>query len=109
MLRLTRENWDRFETHNKKTTIRLHQLKPGIHACGSGSPQWGNWKKWGDVHVHPWIKKCRVDQLTLEDAKRDGFDSLCELLLELGRLNKSIKADDIVYIHPLEKVKYAGE
>jgi len=105
MIRFSKSNWDRFKTNNKKTTIRLREVKTGIHACGSGSPQWGNWKRWGTVYVHPFVAKKKVIDLNSEDAERDGFDSLTELLIELGKLNKTITVNDYVYIHPVEVKK----
>jgi len=109
-MRFSPSNWSRFETHNKKTTIRTREQKPGIKVAGHGSIQWGSWVAYPEkVRIHPYSKKCRVIELTKEDAVNDGFDSLCELILELGCLNKDITVDTLVYIHPVEKLlKHGG-
>ena len=100
MIKFSKDNWRRFETHNKRTTIRHHELKTGFHAVSSG--WYKNYKRLGTVYVHPYEKKCKVRELTEQDARDDGFDSLCELLIELAHLNRRLIADTIVWKHPLE-------
>lgn len=106
LLRFSPPNWERFETHNKKTTIRTRRIKPGVHTAGKGSPQWRTWVPWPQkVYVYTEEKACKVCELTEQDAKDDGFDSLCELLLELGKLNRGITAETTVYKHPVIRLK----
>lgn len=99
-VRFTQGNWDRFK-NGKTTTIRMHPIKPGWHDAVSGSrfkP-----KKLGEVFIRDfYVPKC-VRELNEADAKNDGFNSLAELLLELGRLNKDITVGSIVLIHGVVK------
>lgn len=106
MIRFSPDNWKRFETHNKKTTIRFFRVKPGVHVAGTGSPQYGNWKPYLEkMYVHPETKSCPVKELTLLDAFDDGFDSLAELMFELGKRNPKRSVEETVYKHPVEKIK----
>ena len=110
MIRFSLKNWERFETHGKKTTIRLRKVKHGVHVAGRGSPQWGTWVAYPEkVYAHSLKKECMVKELNDDDARLDGFDSLCELLLELGGLNRQITPDSMAYVYPIRKITKAGE
>jgi hypothetical protein len=106
MIKFSKSNWERFETHNKRTTIRHHELKTGFHTASTG--WYKNYSRLGTVYVHPFEKKCMVKELTMQDAMDDGFDSLCELLIELAHLNKALTPETIVFKHPVEKQKVAA-
>lgn len=98
MIRFSKSNFERFKTHNKLTTIRGHELKAGEHDFIGGSRM--KPFAYGHGFVHPAVKKCRIRDLTEADAKNDGFDSLCELLLELGHLGKGeFKPETWVWVH----------
>lgn len=101
MIKFSKRNWERFETNNKKTTIRHKELKVGFHVASSG--WYRNYEKLGTVYIHPYEKTCRVYELTLIDAVDDGFETLCELLIELAHLNRLLTPDTIVWKHPIEK------
>ena len=106
VIRFSKDNWEKFETHNKKTTIRFGKVKVGFHTAGHGSMQWGSWSSYPEkVYVHPFMKSCKAKNLTEKDAKKDGFDTLNELMFELGKLNPRRSAEETVYVYPIEKVK----
>jgi hypothetical protein len=97
-MRFSKQNWERFFTKGKKTTIRLKKKGTGIQKAYAGSrfkPQLLGTIKVGLPH------RCLASDLTEEDAKNDGFDSLCELLLELGKLNEDIEVDSEIFIYPV--------
>jgi hypothetical protein len=104
MIRYAKSNWENHfrDEFGKGSTIRTHRLKEGKHAAMSGSRY--KPEKVGWVWKHGDIEK-KVYELTPFDAVRDGFraDSpkavVAELLLELGRLNKDLKADSTVFIN----------
>ncbi len=77
--------------------------KPGYHAASTGRYQ--SYARLGTAYVHPFNKTCKAKELTHEDAINDGFDSLCEYIIELAHLNKGLTADTQVWIHPTDKVK----
>ena len=101
-MRMTQKNWDRIETHNKKTTIRVHELKEGIQNvyCGSRYKP----KLLGQLKVSKPSSIKMFKELIKKDAKSDGFNTLTELTLELMELNKNIMPDTILFIHPIKKV-----
>ena len=101
-MQFTKSNWERFETYSKKTTIRNHELKAGVHKVASG--MFKRRESLGKVYVHPYEKKCKVCELTEQDAKDDGFDSLCELLIELAHRNPNLTAYDYVYKQGVDKL-----
>lgn len=101
MIRFTKENWDRFRTHNKTTTIRTKPLKPGVYNAYGGSRY--KPEKLGQIMIES------VDSyplLTLHDydAENDGFDGITELIIELAHLNPKLKHIDRVYIHKVKVV-----
>ena len=104
VVRYAENNWSKyFDGSGKKTTIRHHELKTGFHATTGGSrfkP-----KRLGSHYVHPYSKMCLVKELTEQDARNDGFNNLCELLLELAKRNPTIQADTQVWIHPTSQQK----
>lgn len=99
-VRFTQSNWDKFFSSDKKTTIRLHALKPGLHAVLGGSRFKPVTR--GALFVYTFKETKKIRDLTLADARNDGFDMLADLLLELGRLNKECTSDSWVFIHPVE-------
>ena len=108
MTRFTVENWLRFRTHNKKTTTRIKPLKLGIHKC-LGGPYYTPIRL-GKVEVGRVMFEKSVSQLTAEDAIYDGFDTLCEYLLELAHRNPRLTTQTTVYIQPAKVVEdvYSG-
>jgi len=102
MLRFTKENWERFKTPGKTTTIRMKRLKPGVYNCYGGSRY--KPEKLGQVVVEEGPDVMSVYGLILSDALNDGFESLAELLIELAHLNPKLKATNDVYIHKVKVV-----
>lgn len=120
MVRFTRENWERFKTHGKQTTIRTHPLRVGVHTVFSGSrfkPE-----LLGYVQIGEPTKKL-VKDLEPIDAVRDGFgisttfieqneppgliqlyNNLHELLIELAHRNPTLTLDTTIYIHPTREI-----
>jgi len=86
MIFFTKGNWNRFFTHNKKTTIRFHHVMEGLHSAGSGSRLSGTYKHLGKVIIGKAVEPEGkfVKDLTEHDAMDDGFDSLEELMKELS-------------------------
>ena len=97
----TEKNWIRFAI-GKITTIRTRERKEGIYTAYRGR---FNRKILGKVKISKPTKICKVSELTEQDAKNDGFLSLAELLLELGRLNAQITVNTFVYIYPVEVIE----
>ena len=97
VVRFKQENWDRFKTHGKKTTIRDHPLKPGLCTTYGGSRY--NPVKLGVIEVLPNPASKTVKELNEYEAKRDGFGTLAELILELKACCPKLQATDVVYIH----------
>jgi len=103
MIRFTKENWERFKTHNKTTTIRTKPLKPGVYNAYGGSRY--KPEKLGQIMVEEPAVTRAANELILSDALNDGFDSLMELGMVLGRLNPKMTAHDtILYIHKVKVV-----
>jgi len=108
LVRFTRCNWDRFETHNKQTTIRTHPLKTGSSKAYSGSRYKPEFL--GYVWIAPYLQPfpALVRDLTEKDAVLDGFgpgtvgrdDALHELLIELAQRNLKLTLDTRIYVHP---------
>jgi len=95
-LRFTKGNYARFDSHQKKTTIRDHQIKEGDHALIGGS----RFKPITYCRATiAFRKSCIVGALTDEDARLDGFDSRDELLLELGKVNPTITPYTRVWVY----------
>lgn len=92
MIFFTKRNWNRFFTHDKKTTIRFHEVREGLHSAGSGSRLSGTYKHLGKVHVGKPVEPDGkfVKDFTEQDARDDGFDSLEELMEELRNIKFSI-------------------
>ena len=82
IIRFTQENWNRFFTHNKKTTLRIKPKKPGHYDAYGGS--YYNPVKFGSLDIVK-VGAKKVTALTEQDAKDDGFDSLYGLKRELMR------------------------
>jgi hypothetical protein len=101
-MRFTWENWKKFFMSKKKTTIRLKEKKQGFQNAVGGS----RYKPiiFGRISVGK-PKASRVCDLTDVDAKSDGFNSLGELLLELGKLNKDIEFNSKIFIYPVKVTK----
>lgn len=101
-----KENWNRFFTHDKKTTIRFDKKRAGIQAAGRGSKICGTYKHLGKVEVGEAIEPDgkMIKELTEQDAKDDGFDTLKELIDELTRINygKEITPERRVWRHPVK-------
>jgi len=119
LVRFTRCNWDRFETHNKQTTIRTHPLKTGTHKCYSGSRYHPEFL--GYIWIAPYLQPlpALVRDLTEKDAVLDGFgpstvgrdDTLHELLIELAQRNPKLTLNTRIYVHParvLDEQEYLG-
>ena len=113
-MRWNRKNWVRFfDGHGKNTTIRLRSQRIGKHNAWAGS--YYHPELLGTLHVVGGKSKL-FKELSLFDAKNDGFDTLEELKDELLKLNKSILDDTMVYISHIEepinkdfKLKIQGE
>ncbi len=94
------EHADKLLSGDKKTTIRLGIVKPRYEEViihGHGRPL----AKARIVSVE--VKK--VKDLTIEDAKRDGFNSVEELLDALRKAYGVVKKNDLVTIITLDIVK----
>ena len=102
-MRMTIENWRRFRTHHKKTTIRLHILGTGLsqERIVLGGPRFKPvrlgrlrvaWNGWNGGYR-------KVCHLTEVDAINDGFDTLTELIIELAQRNPELTAETGTYIH----------
>lgn len=112
MVRFTRSNWDRFETHNKQTTIRTHPLKSGSQKAYGGSRY--KPELLGYVWIAPYLKPfpTTVRDLTEKDAVADGFgpgllgrdEALRELLIELAHRNPNLTLNTPIYVHPARKL-----
>jgi len=119
-LRMTLENWKRFETHGKKTTIRAHPLRIGVHRVWSGSYYHSKLLGYAEVR-DPRIRKL-VRELEPNDAVADGFNepttfimhepnhlfmvpnSLSALLIELAHRNPNLTLDTPVWIHGMKQI-----
>ncbi len=123
-MRMTEENWRRFKTHGKKTTIRPHSLRVGVHRVWCGS--YYKSKLLGYALVREGERKL-VRGLEPNDAVNDGFNeptsfimhepnhlfmvpnSLSELLIELAHRNPKLTLNTPVWIHsmkPITKQEY---
>ena len=101
IIRFTKENWNRFFTKGKKSTFRIKEKKPGHYDAYGGS--YYAPVKFGSLDIVK-VGAKKVTELTEQDAKDDGFDSLYELKRELKRLN-TIDSRTILYKHWIENVK----
>ena len=119
-MRMTEDNWKRFETHDKKTTIRAKPLRVGAHAVYCGSYYHSILLGYAEVR-EPQISKL-VRELEPNDAVRDGFNepttfimhepghlfmvpnSLSELLIELAHRNSKLTLDTPVWICPIKPI-----
>jgi hypothetical protein len=102
-IRFSLENWMRFETHNKSTTWRTSRKPDGIYELTRGTyykPQ-----PMGFFMLLKFKCKKRFMDLTEEDAKLDGFDSLSELKAELKRLNPAIHKGQYLYCSTIHRFK----
>ena len=100
-MRFTRSNWVRFfDDHEKNTTIRLKSQRIGKHNVWAGS--YYHPELLGTLYVVG-VKSKLFNQLSLFDAKNDGFNTLNELKDELLKLNQSIEPETIVYINHIEE------
>lgn len=104
ILRMSRRNWERFETHGKKTTIRLKPKKSGIYDVYCGNRYKPERLGLLEIKAPMWVSKT-VEALKESDAENDGFDSLCELLLELAKRNPAIEPFTTVHILPCRKLE----
>lgn len=102
IIRFTKENWNRFFTKNKKSTFRIHPKEIGHYDVYGGS--YYHPVKFGELDIVQ-IEKKKFAELTEQDAKDDGFDSLQELKDELLRLNEAIKKNTVLYKHWVKNVK----
>lgn len=102
-------NWNRFFTHNKKTTIRFTKKRTGIQIAGQGSKICGTYKKLGKIDVGEAIEPDgkMIKELTKQDAIDDGFDTLKELVDELSRVNYgiAITPERKVWRHPIKIIE----
>ena len=105
IIRFTKENWERFFTKGKKTTLRIHPREVGHYDVYGGS--YYKPEKRGELDIVK-VEPRKVTELTEQDAKDDGFDSKEELVKELKRLN-SLTSDSMLYKHWIENVKEAGK
>jgi len=103
MTRFTEQNWLRFRLHNKKTTIRVNPLSPGLHKC-LGGPRFKPIRL-GTIEAYAVKDTKYVMQLTVEDAVNDGFDSLQDLLVELAHRNPKLTTLTQVHIQPVRVVE----
>ena len=100
-MRFTRRNWVRFfDGHGKNTTIRLKPQRIGKHNVWAGS--YYHPELLGTLHVVG-VKSKLFKDLSLFDARCDGFDTLDELKDELLKLNKSLELDTMMYINHIEE------
>jgi hypothetical protein len=92
MIFFKKNNWNRFFTHKKITTIRFHKIREGLHSAGSGSRISGSYKHLGKVIVGKAVEPDgkMVKDLTEQDAIDDGFDNLAELIKELKSINFTV-------------------
>lgn len=108
MIFFKKENWNRFFTHKKKTTIRFHRIKEGLHTAGRGSRTYGNYKHLGKVFVGKPVEPegKMMKDLTEQDAIDDGFDNLEELMKEIKRITFSDPKtpDSICWRYPINVV-----
>ena len=87
-MRFNKRNWIKFfDGHNKKTTIRLRKSKIGHHKAYAGS--YFNPEVLGEFDIVK-IENLKFKDLTEQDAKDDGFDSLFQLQTELVALNGEV-------------------
>jgi len=82
-------------------TTRMHVIEDGAHPVYSG-PRFKP-VKLGEVIIRGHVTKL-VRDLTVEDAKMDGFDSLSQFKGELYRLNlkntySCLREDTPVFLH----------
>lgn len=104
-MRFNRRNWVRFfDGHNKKTTLRLKKNRIGHHKAYAGSYMKPVLLGEFDITIVRELKYC---DLTENDAKLDGFDTLEELKAELTNLNGKIAGDTLLYQHVIENPKEA--
>lgn len=105
-MRMTVENWKRFKTQGKKTTIRTRIIPIGIHKVLAGplfkSTRLGRLFI-GSMSPFKDVKKAK--DLTEQDARNDGFRNLCELLIELAHRNPNLTVNTTVYIHPARVIE----
>ncbi len=102
-MRFNRRNWRKyFDGSNKKTTIRLRKSKIGHHKAYAGS--YFKPEVLGEFDVTKVIE-IKYKELTEQDAKDDGFNSLYELKVELINLNGSIDHETTIYQIWTENVK----
>ena len=104
IMRFTESNWERFFTHGKKTTFRIHCKRIGHYGVCGGS--YYNPVKFGELDIVKVDAGKPFKELTEQDAKDDGFDSLEELKKEIQRLNK-ITDETTLYKHWIVNVKKA--
>ena len=87
-MRFNKRNWIKFfDGHNKKTTIRLRKSKIGHHKAYAGS--YFKPEVLGEFDIVK-IENLKFKDLTEQDAKDDGFDSLFQLQTELVALNGEV-------------------
>ena len=120
-LRMTVENWRRFDPpFNKKTTIRAHPLRVGVHRVWTGSYYKSVLLGYALV-PREGIRKL-VRELEPNDAIADGFNepttfimhepnhlfmvpnSLSALLIELAHRNPELTLDTPLWINPIRKI-----
>jgi len=102
-MRFNKRNWDKFfDGSNKKTTLRLKKSKIGHHKAYAGS--YFKPITLGEFDIIK-ISEKKYKELTEEDAKLDGFNSLYDLKNELITLNGSIDHETIFYQHWIENVE----
>jgi len=103
IIRFTKSNWERFFSHGKKSTFRIHHKGIGHYMVYGGS--YYNPIKFGALNIIKVDAGKPFKELTEQDAVDDGFDSLEELKKEIKRLNK-ITDETILYKHWVENVKW---
>jgi len=104
-MRFTRRNWIKyFDGHNKQTTIRLKKSRIGHHKAYAGS--YYHPEILGDFNI---TKICGIKykDLTEQNAKDDGFDTLKELQEELQILNGKIEPETILYQHWTDNISFS--
>lgn len=96
MIRFTFPNWNRF-FNGKTTTIRMGKKEEGIHEVLSDEATKS--VPLGEVELK-FRKKCKVKELTEQDAHFEGFNSLDQLLRQLFKVYKGeITMESEVWIY----------
>lgn len=101
-MRFNRRNWVKFfDGSNKKTTLRTTPHRLGKHNAFAGS--YYKPIKLGEFEIIK-VEEVKYNDLTEQDAKDDGFNSLVGLRLELLSLNGSSIINKTLFKHWIKNV-----